>query len=86
MTDELVEIKTLLRDIAAVLPTLATKDDVARLEERLDTEIRQTRHDIEQTRHEAASSHFRIIGRIDELRDQMRAHTTDPRAHKPAAE
>lgn len=42
------------------------------------------RGDIEQTRREVSGSYFRIMGRIDQLSDQLRGHLSDHA--KPAAE
>lgn len=36
------------------------------------------RGDIEQTRREVSAAHFRVMGRIDQLSDQLHSHLADP--------
>lgn len=80
----------ILAAIEQLAARMATKDDVARLEgdiASIRSDMAIMRGDIDQTRREVSSSHFRVIGRIDQLSDQMSRHLAEWHgAHKPAAE
>ena len=99
--DDTTEIKTLLQGIADLLPTLATKDDIARLEGRvvrleagqdeLRGDVNDLRRGLEDLRHIVASNHFKVIGRIDQVASMLADHMADPHGPhhpytKPAAE
>lgn len=79
-----VDVATLKTELGAVKTDIATvKTEMSGM--RGDMAI--MRGDIDQTRREVSSSHFRVIGRIDQLSDQMTRHLVEWHgAHKPAAE
>jgi hypothetical protein len=99
--DELTEIKTLLKGIADILPTLATKDDVAKVAADVSTlksDVHKLQLDgidlktgLDELRHVVAANHFKVIGRIDQVASMLADHMADPHGShapwsKPAAE
>jgi len=80
--DDAVEVKSLLKGIAELLPTLATKADLATLATKAD--LAEVKCDIEALQHTVAANHFRTGGRIDPVASMLAEHMADPEGpHHP---
>jgi hypothetical protein len=89
MTEPTDDINTLLKQLAVILPTLATKDDIARLEQgQLRLEQSQARLEDEQRQIKEVLGGVRLreVGRLDGRIDELTLVVTNALTHSEAAD